>query len=323
MILTDKNTIINRYIRKKIAQYKQRKAEIVSSDWPIERVGAHQRIHPILMFLLRVKSKLSGLTYEFVNENRVDVKSGKTVVYAITHIGKFDYEMLVEACDIFAYPFAGDWELMYATVDDYFLRANGVLWVDTNDKEDRQNSFKFMIKALKQGIPMLIYPEAIWNLTANLPIMKIFPGAIQAAKECNVPVIPIAIEQRGKHFLLNVGEELDFSNTEERVAVQMLRDTLATLKWEIWEYLPQERRADIPNGYYEKFVQERLAECDGFTKKLVEGRMFRDKTDREILAIKRDLDRLRSGKKCVDEIYAEYKEEKSLLLTRAIPIDRI
>lgn len=231
--------------------------------------------------------------------------------------------MFIEACDIFAYPFAGDWELMYATVDDYFLRANGVLWVDTSDKEDRQNSFKFMLKALKQGLPMLIYPEAIWNLTANLPMMKIFPGAVQAAKECNVPIIPIAIEQRGKHFLLNVGEEIDFSNTEESVAVQMLRDTLATLKWEIWEYLPQERRADIPNGYYEKFVQERLAECAGFTKELVEGRIFRDKTDREILAIKRDLDRLRSGKKCVDEIYAEYKEEKSLLLTRAIPIDRI
>lgn len=296
MILTDKNTITNRYIRKKITQYKQKKAQLIASDLPIKGVDMHRRIHPILMFLLRVKSRLSGLTYEFVSEKRVDVKRGKTVVYAITHIGKFDYEMLVEACDIFAYPFAGDWELMYATVDDYFLRANGVLWVDTSDKEDRQNSFKFMIKALKQGISMLIYPEAIWNLTENLPMMKIFSGAIQAAKECNVPIIPIAIEQRGKHFLLNVGEELDFSNTEESVAVQMLRDTLATLKWEIWEYLPQERRADIPNGYYEKFVQERLAECAGFTKELVEGRIFRDKTDREIAAIEKDLKSLRSAR---------------------------
>ena len=90
-----------------------------------------------------------------------------------------------------------------------------------------------MIKVLKQGIPMLIYPEGIWNLTENLPMMKIFPGAVQAAKECNVPIIPIAIEQRGKHFLLNVGDELDFTDTEEGVAVQILCDTLATLKWEI------------------------------------------------------------------------------------------
>ena len=56
MILTDKNTITNRYIRKKITQYKQNKAEIVSSDLPIKGVEAHRRIHPILMFLLREKA---------------------------------------------------------------------------------------------------------------------------------------------------------------------------------------------------------------------------------------------------------------------------
>ena len=294
MILTDKNTITNRYIRKKITQYKQKKAKKVTSHKPIKGVKFHRMLHPLLMFLLRVKSKLCGLTYEFINDKRLDAKKEKTVIYAITHIGKFDYEMLIEACDIFAYPFAGDWELMYATVDDYFLRANGVLWVDTSDKEDRQNSFKFMLKALKQGIPMLIYPEGIWNLTECLPMMKIFPGAVQAAKECNVPIIPIAIEQQGKHFLLNVGEELDFVDTEEGVAVQLLRDTLASLKWEIWEHLPREKRADIPDGFHEKFVQERLAECAGFTKELVEGRMFRDKTDREIAEIEKDLEGLRN-----------------------------
>lgn len=292
MILTDKNTFTNRYIRKKITQYKNRKADLVVSDKLINGVKIHRRLHPFLMCLLRVKSKLSGLTYEFVNGKRVDVQKGKTVIYAISHIGKFDYEMLVEACDIFAYPFAGDWELMYATVDDYFLRANGVLWVDTADKKDRKDSFLCMVKLLKQGVPMMIFPEGIWNLTENLPMMKLFPGVVQAAKECNVPIVPIAIEQRGKHFFLNVGDELIFTSAEEVHAVQILRDTLATLKWEIWERLPREKRTDIPNGYYERFVQERLAECAGFTKELVEGRVFRDKTDREIVAIRRDLGRI-------------------------------
>ena len=275
-------------------QYKKKKAQIVASEKTIKGVELHRKMHPFIMFLLRTKSKMCGLTYEFVNEKRLDVKADETVIYTITHIGKFDYEMLVEACDIFAYPFAGDWELMYATVDDYFLRINGVLWVDTSDKEDRQNSCKFMMKALKQGIPMLIYPEAIWNLTESLPVMKIFPGAVQAAKECNVKVVPIAIEQNGKHFWVNVGEKMDFSNVEETVAVQTLRDTLATLKWEIWETFPREKRANIPEGFHEKFVQERLDECVGFTKELVEGRMFRDKLDREILAIEKDLERIRN-----------------------------
>lgn len=293
MILTDKDTLSNRYIRRKIGQYKQKKADLIASDEPIKGIKIRRWLHAFLIKVLHIKSILSGLTYEFVSEERVVTKD-KTVIYAITHIGKFDYEMLVEACDIFAYVFAGDWELMYAVVDDYFLRAKGVLWVDTADKEDRHNSFQFMKKFLKQGVSMIIFPEGIWNLTENLPMMKIFPGAVQAAQACNVPIVPIGIEQKGKHFVLNIGKEFHVQGMEEAQAVQLLRDTLATLKWEIWEHLPQEKRTNISDDYYEKFVQERLAECAGFTKELVEGRMFRDKTDREIATIKRDLTRLRN-----------------------------
>lgn len=50
---------------------------------------------------------------------------------------------------------------MYAVIDDYFLWAKGVLWIDTSDEEDRKNSFRFMVKLLKQGVPMIIFPEGI------------------------------------------------------------------------------------------------------------------------------------------------------------------
>lgn len=101
------------------------------------------------------------MTYEFVNENRLKV-TDNTAIYAITHIGKYDLEMVWEACpSMFGYVFAGDWELMYATIDDYFMRTMGVLWVDTSDKEDRKNSFRMMCKYLKQGVPIIIFPEGI------------------------------------------------------------------------------------------------------------------------------------------------------------------
>ena len=74
MILTDKNTITNRYIRKKISQYKKKKAQIVTSEKAIKGVELHRKMHPFIMLLLRTKSKLCGLTYEFINEKRLDVK---------------------------------------------------------------------------------------------------------------------------------------------------------------------------------------------------------------------------------------------------------
>lgn len=51
--------------------------------------------------------------------------------------------------------------------------------------------------------------------------MKIFSGAVRAAKLCNVPIVPIAIEQRKKHFLINVGSELYFTDAEEDKEVQI------------------------------------------------------------------------------------------------------
>lgn len=290
MILTDKDTICNRYIRRKIQKYKQNKKATVDLDNRIKGVAVRRWIHPLLIKILHVKSILSGLTYEIISED-TGWKKDDPVVFACTHIGKLDYEMLVEACDIFAYPFAGDWELMYGTVDDYFLRANGVIYVDTNDKEDRKVSSAYMKKALRQGIPVIIFPEGIWNLTESLPLMKIFPGVVQAAKECNVPILPIAIEQRGKHFFVNVGKEMDVSTLEEAQGVEVLRDVLAALKWEIWEHQPIGKRADIADDYYKNFLHEKISEWKPMSYEIFDGRRYRDKTERELLAIKKDLEK--------------------------------
>lgn len=295
MILTDKNTIVNRYIRKKIEKYKHKKAELISSDRLIKGVTIRRKIHPVLMRILHIKSVLSGLTYEIISE-RKNSFSDKPIIYAITHIGKYDYEMLIEACDIFAYALAGDWELMYATIDDYFLRINGVLYVDTYDKEDRKNSLEYIMKMIKQGIPVLIFPEGIWNLTENLPVMKLYPGVVRAAKECNVPIVPIAIEQIGKHFVINIGKEVQANNMEEIEVVQILRDTLASLKWDIWQYLPREKRENISKDYYKNFLQNSIAEFPAFSVEIIKNRMYKDKTDIEFLAIKRDLEKLKAKK---------------------------
>jgi len=298
MILTDKNTICNRYIRRQINKYKQKKIVLINSVEMIKGVHFRHWIHPFLIKLLQIKSKLSGLTYEFINANKVK-HTDKPVIYAITHIGKFDLEMVWEACpSMFGYVFAGDWELMYATIDDYFMRTMGVLWVDTSDKEDRKNSFRMMCKYIKQGVPFIIFPEGIWNLTENLPMMKIYPGVVQAAQECDVPIVPIGIEQQGKHFILNVGKEFSVTDMDETTAVQLVRDTLATLKWEIWETLPNEKRKNIPIDYYEKFLNDRISECAGFTVELVHGRMYKDKKDREIEQIKKDLSKV-FGNVCI------------------------
>lgn len=102
----------------------------------------------------------------------------------------------------------------------------------------------------------------------------------------------VGMEQRGKHFFINIGDKLDVATLEE-AAVGELRDALASLRWQIWEQLPGEKRQDIPNDFYWKFIKELLAEWPFCTMELINGRVFRDYTDKELESIRIDLDRLR------------------------------
>lgn len=284
-----------RYILKKRNRYKFLKASMNEKRLPFTDEKSRRKYRTFLRNVLHIKSKLCGLTYEFINK---DVPFyDEPVIYAVTHIGKYDWEMLAEAYDAFCYPIAGDWELMYGTVDDYFLRLWGVIYIDTGDKEDRRNTYKTIVNTLKRGTSILLFPEGIWNVTRHLPVMKIFPGAVKAAKECKIPIVPIGMEQQGKHFYINIGEKLDITTLEEKVALEKLRDRLATLKWQIWEQLPSEKRQDIPDDYYQRFIKARLAEWPVCTMELINCRIYRDYADKELASIQKDLQNLKDQKK--------------------------
>lgn len=266
------NRYFQYYAASRIAAYKNKKQKFVNSDAKFKGVRLRRVIHPLLRKILHIKSLLCGMTYEVIG-SPADYIKNRAVVYAGTHIGKGDWEMLMEAFDMFSYPVAGDWELMYGEVDDYFLRLHGVMYMDTEDKADRKNTFLCMLKALKSDIPIFIFPEGIWNLSESLPMQPIFSGAVKAARLGGVPIVPIAVDQRGKHFTMNVGKSFLVETEDWDRETEKLRDVLATLKWEIWEHYPIERRADIPPEYFEKFISERLAEWSQFNMDIVNHRV--------------------------------------------------
>jgi 1-acyl-sn-glycerol-3-phosphate acyltransferase len=282
-------------VAQRIFAYKKKKKAYVYTEQQLGGIGFRRRIHPLLRKILHIRNKLGGLTYEMLGNEFASNKE-KTVIYALTHIGKFDFEIFMDACNVFCYPVAGDWELMYGEIDDYFLRLNGVIYIDTSDKEDRANTSKALVKMLKQGVPILIYPEGVWNLTESLPMMKIFPGVIRAAKESNVPIVPVAIEQYGKHFRINIGEQMRIGNNEQQEIIR-LRDKLATLQWMNWEQEKIKNRQDISSDYYERFIKSKLAEWPQYNMDIINGRIFKDRLDRDLAAIKMDIERTRQGMK--------------------------
>lgn len=248
--------------------------------------------YPILRQALKLnRTFIDKQSYDIIGNKYID--TGKPVIFAVTHVGKFDYQIMTEALNKHSYAFAGDPEEMYRTFDGFFMDTSGVIYCDTEDGFDRYIAQNTAVSLLERGTSLMIYPEAIWNLSANLLMLPIFPGVIKMAQEAYVDIIPCAIEQYGDKFLINIGANfvIDNHDTQDNDYVNRkrieLRDIMATLKLEIMQKMPVVERASL--GEYseleKKYQDMRLHEWVDkdnnplFSMEKIKGRIFREKDE--------------------------------------------
>lgn len=273
-----------------INKYKKWKKSMIDYQKKFKYVKFHKKIHPFLRKILFVKRTLLGQNLTILND-KSSIIENNPIIFAVTHIGKYDFEMVMESLNSYFYALSGDWELMYNTIDDYFHSINGVFYVDTEDKQDRHNSYELNVLALKQGIRLLWFPEGIWNLSDHLPMQNLYPGIIKAALETNTEIVPIAVDQRENDFYVNISENIN-ANKLESDKVIALRDIMASLKWEIWEQFEIENRKDIPEDYYERFLKIRLREWPQFNMDIIQNRVYKDKNITEASEVYSFLEKL-------------------------------
>lgn len=272
----------------KFEKYKQNKSYIVQCDIPIKHIALKKKLRPLLRAILFMQRKIKGQTIELLNGKIPEI--GCPIVFAVSHIGKYDFEIVNEIIPQHFHVIASDFMNMTGNINGLFMEANGVIFMDIDSKEDRENSRKMMLKVLEQGDNMMIFPEGVWNLSQNEIIRDIHFGVVDIALEKSAVIIPIAVEQYGKRFVVNIGKVYNpsitlqlitdipyfqLNETDERKqplklqikveAARELRDRLATLKFEIWEREGITHRADIPYGYWNQFIKDRVSEWTGFS----------------------------------------------------------
>ena len=227
------------------------------------------RLHPILFKIISSRNKSAGLISHVIYDKRQ--KTTKPIIFAITHIGKFDIEVATETIKDHYYLLSGDYENMKGTVEEIFLGLNGVVYIREDDKADRALSKEKMINVLRNGGNMMYFPEGTRNLTEHLPVLPLPFGVVDVAARAGATIIPIGIQQYDSLFYLAVGENFDVDTyetdtTEGKIAaINDLRDRLATLKWDIWESIPTEIANSINADSFRKHINERLQEWPGMT----------------------------------------------------------
>ena len=226
----------------------------------LKHINLRKRIHFLISFILKIDQLLSREKIVVLN----DIHTSNTKKPA--------YLML------------GDPGILYKKLIYQGLKMNGVIPLETKDREDRKIAYNRSIELLKKGGNLLIYPEGAWNVTPNLVVMKLFTGTVRLAQETGSEIIPIAVEQYGQKFYFNIGANYEIAADDSRSQQELtddLRDKLATLKWELMLVQPKLKREEIPDNYLEQFQNEIVGRCNygyGFSLEDAISESFHDKS---------------------------------------------
>ena len=273
-------------------EYKIHKKEIIDNNLLLPGAKAQKYYFPLTQFLLHMITLFGGESISFLNNKKIITPKDRPIIFANTHKFKPDVEKIAISINKPSALIASDFINSYKNINGWYFGTRPTIFVDPYDKEDKNYSYKMMVRYLKEGYNFMIYPEAVWNLSENRIVLGTFLGTVKAALETNAVIVCTAIERYGKKYIINrngyfdpmliLKKHTDKSFNElstlpecadllKRILIECnkeLRDTMATLTFEIWEdhanKFGVESRKDLPNDYWESFVSFLTGEWPGY-----------------------------------------------------------
>lgn len=144
------------------------------------------------------------------------------------------------------------------------LAINGFAYVNRLDDASRKDSVKKLVRILKSGSSIYMFPEGGWNNTENLLVNPLFAGPYKLWQETNCKVVPVITftEPGDKNVYIRVMDPIDFSGKTKDETLTMLRDVMATEMWDMMEQHASkiERKSIDIHQARMKFMEERRIE---------------------------------------------------------------
>lgn len=194
-------------------------------------------------------------------ERRASIPEGRKIIYAATHGFRDDAAYSLAATGRHSYVLVGALNIVLDSLWGLAFWFNGVILVDRFNKESRASTIDKIRYSLQKGTSVLMFPEATWNHSENQLVLKLFPGVYDAAVAEGALVVPVTtIQDNGKVYAI-VDEPFDISVYEREKGLEVLRDKMATLKYELMEKYSRAKRSDIGDAKaYWKFFWDKLVD---------------------------------------------------------------
>lgn len=237
-----------------------KKIMVANVDNFTSNVGLKLRrvINPALRGILKLATKRN-----IIVESYPDLPKGKNYIFASTH--SFDEDIIANLATIDrnAYVLMGTTDQIEHNPQMYAAWLNGMIYVDRLDSQNRKDAIEKMKKVLNSGSSVLVFPEGGWNNTENLLCLPLFASPYILAKETGLEVIPISAfnEHGSTNIYINVGEPIDMSNYTKEEGLEVLRDSMASMRYKsIEEHSTPLKRSELLGDIHLKFMEERKDE---------------------------------------------------------------
>lgn len=229
----------------------------------ISRIGIRFRkiISPLVRFVIPFTTPTK---LQIIRRSQMP---NRPIIFAATHGFKEDIEDTLLTANRCAYILIGALKQIFMTFQGVTAWLVGLILVNRLDKDSRKASKDKMIRAIQLGVSIIIFPEGTWNKSPNLLMNKLFPGVYDIAKATGALVAPIATHREGGHVYSILDECFDITQYSRTEGMLVLRDKLATLRWELMETYSPGRLEDMPpveqaDTYWANFINGLMAEVE-------------------------------------------------------------
>lgn len=214
-------------------------------------------VHPFLLKMMPGRR-----TFSLKMLNSIPAVAGNKI-FVMNHSNMHDAPVASEVIKEHFYILVGKQRL--ELLDKIFFRLNGVVYIDRKSKHSRRQGLEKMLGILKAGNSLLLYPEGTWNMTPSKPMLPLNWGVIELANRAGVPIIPLVAEYHPECCYTKFGEPIYIdADTDKKRGIIQLENVMATLKWDIWEQFPMEKRNESMKEGFERMIEQRIAEYSKF-----------------------------------------------------------
>lgn len=203
-------------------------------------------------------------------------------IFASTHYFNEDIIAGMAAIDRSAYALIGTTDQVDNNPLMYAAWLYGLIYVDRNDPESRKQSVLKMEKVLNNGSSVIMFPEGGWNNTENLLCQRLFAGPYVLSQLTGKKVVALSTFSDPESDTIHImaSDPIDMTNMSKEEALELLRDTMATMMFEqIEKYsTPYER-----SKYYEDIHMQHM---ESRRKEYLKEKWTRDVWDEELTVYK-------------------------------------